>query len=114
MAKRKKIQKILAAFLLIVFALGVTPKLTMHTLFADHTDATGKASDNKTPQIYKAGINCQCDDLVAESNFIGASIPSIFILFRCHLFFNHPKVSFVSVSSLFIDMRGPPNKILNS
>lgn len=112
--KKKNIKRLIAAFLFAVFALAVSPKVFVHKLFASHSDAVSKSCNAKSPQINNAGFNCQCDHQVAESNFVGNFISPIFISFQAHLFINPPEISFVSVSPLFINLRGPPAKILRS
>lgn len=106
------IQKFTAALLLLVFSLSATPKKFFHTAFANHKDRTAKAShtDNKTPQISIATINCQCDNLVATSTFTNTSetpqlvVPVAFVLSEqksiCNL---------VISKHYHFELRGPPS-----
>jgi hypothetical protein len=99
-----------ALLLLFVFALGITPRMTLHGWFANHKDSTSKIPDGKTQQISKAGFNCNCDDLVAESHFItfGALVA---VNFPCiHSFTSFCIPSFRSLTSFYNDLRGPPLK----
>lgn len=51
-----------------MFACAITPKRYWHNLVVDHKDSSAKLVDEKT-SLGKAGIHCQCDDLVATSPF---------------------------------------------
>ena len=84
---------ITAILLLFVFTLGITPRKTLHDWFANHKDSTAKIPSGKTTQFSKAGYNCQCDDLVAESHFV--------------TFNNSIVVNFPSINS-FVSLDIPP------
>ena len=68
--KATLIKKFSALLLLFIFALGITPKKILHTLFANHKDSTTVILVEKAQQFSKAGFSCNCNDLVAESQFI--------------------------------------------
>jgi hypothetical protein len=56
-----------------LFAFGITPKITLHNLVANHKDGRIKSSSLADPgstQLAKASFNCQCDNLVSESPFV--------------------------------------------
>jgi hypothetical protein len=68
------IRKFIAGLFLVIFALGVTPKITLHNLVADHQDGRIKStlSDPFSPQLNKSSFNCQVDNLISESPFVAA------------------------------------------
>ncbi len=102
------IKKYITIFLFGVFTLGITPKKTLHTLLAKHTDNTAKSNDGKTDHINKAGFNCKCDNLVAESNFIATVLSKINIRSAYSSLVIYNKSSFCSFPRFFFDLRGPP------
>jgi len=103
-------KKISSILLILVFALGITPKKTLHTWFANHTDSNYKIPVGKTPHLIKAGFNCQCDDLVAESHFIAFSSFAVINIPSLHSFAAFSIPSFVSLSLFHNNLRGPPLK----
>lgn len=109
--KAAGLKKFSSILLLLVFTLGITPKKTLHTWFANHKDSTSSIPNGKTQQLTKAGFNCNCDDLVAESHFI-----TFINVINLHISVDHPLVSstetsFLSRSLFHIDLRGPPFRI---
>ena len=104
------IKKFIAVLLLGIFTLGITPKKTLHSLLANHTDSSSKPIDGKGKQLSKAGFNCKCDDLVAESNFIAGTSFIITIPSSFHSIFSSYYSSFISLPHLFFNLRGPPVK----
>ncbi|MES2004563.1 MAG: hypothetical protein V4450_08580 [Bacteroidota bacterium] len=78
LVKLSTIRSVLAGFFILLFAFGITPRLTLHNLVATHKDSRGKitATDHSTEQLSKAGFNCQCDNLVSESPFVTVVSPS--------------------------------------
>jgi len=64
------IKKILSSFFLLVFLLGMTPKRFLHDLFAKHTDVSLSKSGEVPYRLNKAGFNCDCETLVAESVYV--------------------------------------------
>src|ERR1019366_3537341 len=96
------LKNISTILLLFVFTLGITPKKTLHDWFANHKDSTSSIPPGKTQHLTKAGFNCNCDDLVAESHFVAFS--SLIVV-------NFPSLhSFVSLSLFHNNLRGPPLK----
>ncbi len=67
------LKKVSTALVLVVFLLAVTPKITLHNWFANHTDKTSNGPSSDKTQLSKAGYNCKVDDLVAEGHFIANS-----------------------------------------
>jgi hypothetical protein len=106
------LKKISSILLLLVFTLGITPKKTLHTWFANHTDSTSKIPESKTPQLSNAGFNCNCDDLVAESHFLTFSTFAVVNLPSVHSFISVFILPFQSLSLFHNNLRGPPFKIL--
>jgi hypothetical protein len=103
-------KKFSSIVLLFILVLGITPKKTLHTWFANHKDSTLTIPEGKTQQLTKAGFTCNCEDLVCESHFI---------TFGSYVVVNIPSVrSFVasippSLFSLSLcqrNLRGPPLK----
>ncbi|MEP7256795.1 MAG: hypothetical protein ABI687_00350 [Flavitalea sp.] len=105
------IKKLFGSLLLAVFAFGMTPKIFLHDLFAEHTDFS--LSLNKYPhtnQVDKAGFRCNCDHLVVESPFtdqadrVELSIPVFFSDLQEHFFYDYH-----FTSPFFYSLRGPPS-----
>ena len=107
------LKKFSAILLLAVFVLGITPKKTLHTWFANHTDSTSKIPDGKTQQLTKAGFNCNCDDLVAESHFISFSHAIAISNPVFYSFFSFNITPSVSLSLFHNNLRGPPLKLMD-
>ncbi|HEY5406896.1 MAG TPA: hypothetical protein VIJ92_07410, partial [Ginsengibacter sp.] len=109
--KSQSLKYISASLLLFVFTLGITPRKTLHDWFANHKDSTSSIPASNTEKLSKAGFNCKCDDLVAESHFVTFSsfIVVNFQSFNSFFSFNIP--SLVSLSLFHNNLRGPPFKI---
>ena len=97
--------------LLVLFALGITPKITLHNLVANHKDGRTKSAfpDPYSTQLSKASFNCQCDNLISESPFVTepAAAPempvSVFDVYQ------HGFIEEVYSSNCFsFSLRGPP------
>ena len=104
------LKKISSVLLFFIFMLGVTPKKALHDFFANHTDTTSSAPGSKTTELSKAGFNCKCDDLVAESHFVTFSSPIVVNLPSVHSFVSFSLSSLVSLSLFHNNLRGPPLK----
>jgi hypothetical protein len=106
--KPHPLKRISTLLLLLVFTLGITPKKSLHDLFANHKDSTATIPGGNTSQYTKAGINCNCENLVAESQFVAFSndvplnLPSVHYIFRDCL------PSLVNLSLFHNNLRGPP------
>ncbi len=109
---KQSLKKGVSILLLLVFALGITPKKTLHTWFANHTDSTSKIPESKTPQISKSGFNCQCDDLVAESHFISFGTLVVISLPPIHPIFSFNIPALISLYSFHNNLRGPPLRFI--
>ncbi|HVZ24488.1 MAG TPA: hypothetical protein VG842_00435 [Sediminibacterium sp.] len=66
------IQRLLAGFFLVILALGITPRLPLHNLVANHQDGRAKKNlpDARATGLSTASYNCPVDNLVSESAFI--------------------------------------------
>ena len=65
------IQKKLALFLLVVFALSVTPKSLFHEALAHHKDGlVCQHPDKKLPCIHRPAYHCAFDDLVVSAPYL--------------------------------------------
>lgn len=73
------IRHVLAAIFLVLFAYGITPKITWHNLVATHKDGRTKCAlpDPFSTQLSKASFNCQCDNLIIESPFVAEIMPLV-------------------------------------
>ena len=94
-----------------VFALSITPKRFLHNIFAKHIDNKTEQVNYKPYQVSHSGYNCDNDNLVAESNFVGDqnsfSVP-LFSNYSAYLFKN---ISFSSFTAIYSPLRGPPHCI---
>ncbi len=111
MRKYPIIRYFLAGFFLLLFAFSITPRLTLHNIVANHKEGrTDKILHNSSQdQLSKTTINCLCDNLVAESPFVGDAINdshTVLSLFHTH---QVRLVSFHEFSAQFsYSLRGPP------
>lgn len=65
------IQKGLALFLWVVFALSITPKPFFHDVLADHKDEqVCRDKDKSSPHFHKPASHCSFDDLVVSAPFL--------------------------------------------
>jgi hypothetical protein len=108
--KSHNLKKISSILLLFVFILGITPKKTLHNWFANHTDSTSSIPPSNTQQLTKAGFNCDCENLVAESHFVTFSSLIVLNLPSVHSFVCFSIPSLVSLSLFHNNLRGPPLK----
>ena len=108
--KSHSLKNISTILLLFAFTLGITPKKTLHDWFANHKDSTSSIPPGKTQQLTKAGFNCNCDDLVAESHFVAFSSLIVVNFPSLHSFVSFSIPPFVSLSLFHNNLRGPPLK----
>lgn len=98
--------------MLILFAFSITPKQFLHDLVADHQDTIACRDDLAAHHIHSAGFYCSCDNLVAESVFIGTGN---FIELSAPLVFIEKQPAFVAdyhyTAAFFSELRGPPAAI---
>jgi len=103
------IKKLIAAAMLVVFALSITPTIIFHNWLADHTDTLKRSAQTQGEQIGKQTFNCHCDNIVAESPF---TEPAKAILTPAEQVFSSVKVEkvvqLISSPHHFFLLRGPP------
>lgn len=58
-----------ASLLLLVFAISVTPRSIMHSLFAQHTDEYGFINKDGKAALATSHISCSCETMVVVSPF---------------------------------------------
>lgn len=108
LSHNKHIKVFLACLLFFVFAIGITPKKYLHDIFAKHEDTKGHISDHSTNTIGLSGYNCNCDDQVAESNFLYSSLALEIILPFASSSTGTLNISFSSLPQYYTSLRGPP------
>jgi len=102
------IPRIISGFLLIIFALSITPKQLLHDLFARHADNRPVKSNAAVQLVVDSGYNCDRDHLVAESSFIGGQPVFTFLSFSFFPSYILKNISFTSVYGIYSALRGPP------
>jgi hypothetical protein len=105
----KTIRKILSSFLICLFAFGITPKVILHDLVADHVDFSFSAQKDSGPNIHISGFNCQIENFVAESPFTDncqelAVIPATYYTVLKSQLYNR----IFSQPIFYSELRGPP------
>ena len=109
MKKDTIIRSLLAAFLLLIFAFSITPKITLHDFIANHKDTPFKSNFEKDAQLHKAGFNCSCDNLVVESPFTDDLSPvQIVITSAFPLRLTAHTNNFNTGHHFYFELRGPP------
>ena len=68
--RNRTIRSILAAALLALFALGISPKIAIHALVARHSDTHLSLAYGHSDQYNTAGFHCSTDNLVVELPFV--------------------------------------------
>lgn len=104
------IRKLSAGFLLLLFALCVTPKKTLHDLIADHKDAPFASTGTAQQHLSASGFRCNCDDLVVESPFISDVLP--IEITSAAIRVSHkavPADDFRFLRHFYFELRGPPS-----
>jgi len=100
--------------MLIIFGFSITPKIILHNIVADHKDTPFQSSHNSSAQLFAAGFNCNCDNLVVESPFTNDFNPlqlKAAIFFKLH--FADVITDFYSQHHFYSELRGPPAGILS-
>lgn len=103
------LRRFLAGFLLLLFAFSITPKKVLHDWMVSHTDGLGAAPQSELVQVSKAGFNCDCQQLVAESPFLSDSQAIDLNLSR--EYFTVPRAYYCPVHTIAFfshSLRGPP------
>ncbi|MDQ6761937.1 MAG: hypothetical protein M3015_04820 [Bacteroidota bacterium] len=111
MTQNTFIRKFIAASLLAVFALSITPTKVLHYFFANHKDSVIiKTKDSKCPSLSVAGFNCQVDNLVVESPFtvllqpVSCTAPEVITIIKIYT-----AASFICADHFYFELRGPPS-----
>jgi len=92
-----------------LFALGITPKVVIHTLVANHKDTHLASDHGKTDQFNKAGFHCTIDNLVVESPFLNSLLSIESELPKCFAAKTlSPYKDHLSFSHFIFGLRGPP------
>ena len=101
----------MAGFFLVLFAFGITPKIALHNMVANHQDGRTKNNlpDPSTTQFSTASFNCQIDNPVIESPFemtVGQAYTAVETSFAAY------KKTYVeavySTQQFCAALRGPP------
>lgn len=106
------IRRVFAGLLLLLFVLSNMPKQTLHSFFANHKDDCSKTTkkDPSATQLLKAGIHCQCDNLVVENPFVHSNVP---IFLYTPIYYKVKKFTFKEAFHSFAKelpaLRGPPS-----
>jgi hypothetical protein len=111
LARSATIRRILAGIFLVLFAFGITPKLTLHNLVATHTDGRTKSllPDPFSTQLNNASFNCQCDNLIIESPFVSETSLPFNIVSTCFTVYQKIFAEAVYSSQQYCSsLRGPP------
>ena len=96
-----------------LFAFGMTPKITLHDLVATHTDSRVKQknTDTTSSQLAKSSFNCQCDNLVSESPFETIPLAATHAAELIYSTFQANKGAATYSTTLFLfGFRGPPSR----
>ena len=102
------IRKFICCFILLVFALSISPKRYLHSLFASHTDCRSSQAEGNQQQLSVSGYNCDNDNTVVNSVFTG--LPDVTELpYNFHYkAYSTLKVLPVTSAKVFSSLRGPP------
>ncbi|MEO6404800.1 MAG: hypothetical protein ABIY51_14280 [Ferruginibacter sp.] len=111
MFRNKYILAFISAFLLIVFALSITPKRYLHDIFAGHTDNRCAKKNGSPYQLGISGYNCDNDNLVATSSYLkDAEVFTVPILISFSSF-NTTEIRLHTAPAIYTSLRGPPATI---
>ena len=106
---REILRKLLGAFLLLIFAFSITPRILLHNLVADHKDTPWQTNDSNHNQITKTGFNCNCENLVVESPFTSqAQFLKFEVPTQLSSYIAIQTENFLSASHVYFHLRGPP------
>jgi hypothetical protein len=111
LANSTQIRSVLAGIFLVLFAFGITPRLTLHNLVANHKDGRLKSSlpDPNSNQLSKAGFNCQCDNTIIESPFLQETVSQFVITVSAFEAYKNIFTENVFSSQEYCSsLRGPP------
>ena len=102
------IRRIISAFLICILGLSITPLFVAHTLFATHKD---KSQNNSLTgiQLSESGYNCNCENFVAEGQFVKDCLSFEIISINVQTIYNTSRgYTFFTQPHFFSELRGPP------
>ena len=103
------LRRSLAGILLVLFAFSIMPKKMLHDWIVSHTDGVSVTAKSEVAQVGKAGFNCNCQNLVAESPFTTDGQWLDLTLHLSHATEPGTSPSQVYTADLFFySLRGPP------
>lgn len=105
------ISKPLSGLLLVLFALSITPKNVLHSIFANHIDVRINSKSNSPSQLTPTGFNCDTENFVAESAFVNTQAYFDFPILISFSSYISKNVSFSSIDGVYSQFRGPPVKV---
>ncbi len=102
------LRRILAGWLLALFAFGITPKQVLHDWVANHKDTRTHSTD-KIARLQTTSYNCHADDLVVESPFTEHDLQTAITASPSfYQYFVDRTNDFRSITHFFFELRGPP------
>ena len=109
MGLKVNIRQILAALLMLIFLLGVTPKKFLHDAVTKHQHTYQEHCSHQHTNIASTGFNCQIDNLVVELPFEISIVPTFSFVEPYHISYS-TTYSYQNGSSDFFTalLRGPP------
>ena len=103
------IQKTIAFFLLIVFAISGAPEGYFHDALANHKDFQACTDNSTAAHFHQAGINCHFDELVVSSLYHFSVEPfGEFSICFFHTKHQPIEASHLLQASISKESRGPP------
>lgn len=109
MSKHPVIKSLLTSFLLVLFALSVTPKRFVHDVVAKHKDVAGRFANETHTHVQKAFYSCHVDDLVVESPFLPGIAPIAPVPVQSTVNrYAEREIRIVTLFPVFLSLRGPP------
>lgn len=103
------IRQCIAAFLLLIFAFGATPKKFLHDAVTQHKHEVVAKCSHHHVSISAVTYNCQIDNLVVEIPFVAALQPVFkFVAIEYFQYTNPSFNKLISASVSTAYLRGPP------
>ena len=103
------IRRLSAGVLLVLFTLGITPKVLIHAVVAHHQDTHLSVDRDGTDHVNKTSFHCSIDSLVVEVPYllypisIQLDVPQLFQVRQVEA--DH---QFYSFGHFIFGLRGPP------
>ena len=108
---KQSIHKFIAAFLLLIFAFGATPKKFLHDAVTHHlhTHQLKTECSHHHVNVGEAGFSCQIDSLVVEMPFIATIQPVVELLSTQYFHYIFPQYNkLISTNVCVAYLRSPP------